>query len=47
MDQSRKGGFRLRTIDEIAQKRTQMAQEKDGSDSDLDKKGSEEYVEVV
>ncbi|KAI0328623.1 MFS general substrate transporter [Cubamyces sp. BRFM 1775] len=46
IDQARKGGFRFRTIDEIAQKRAQLAEEKkDGSDSDIDKKGSEEFIE--
>ncbi|CDO70598.1 hypothetical protein BN946_scf184656.g13 [Trametes cinnabarina] len=47
VDQARKGGFRLRTIDEIAQKRAQMEREKHVSDSDIDKKGSEEFVESV
>ena len=46
IDQARKGGFRFRTIAEIAQKRAQLEQEKrDGSDSDIDKKGSEEFIE--
>ncbi|KAH9858758.1 MFS general substrate transporter [Lenzites betulinus] len=48
IDQTRKGGFRFRTIDEIEQKRAQMEQRRvGGSDSDLDKKGSQEYVESV
>ena len=51
ISQARSGGFRFRTIDEIAQKRAQM--EKAGqvdrreSDSDIDKKGSQEFVETV
>ena len=51
ISQARSGGFRFRTIDEIAQKREQM--EKAGqvdrreSDSDIDKKGSQEFVETV
>lgn len=48
IDQSRKGGFRLRTVDEIEQKRAQIEKEKiAGSDTDLDKKASAEYVESV
>ncbi|OJT10475.1 Glucose/galactose transporter, partial [Trametes pubescens] len=50
IDQSRKGGFRFRTVDEIEQKRAQIEKEKAkiaGSETDLDKKGSEEYVESV
>ncbi|KAI9062939.1 MFS general substrate transporter [Trametes sanguinea] len=47
VDQARKGGFRFRTVDEIAEKRAEMAREKDGSDSDIDKKGSQEFVESV
>ena len=51
ISQARSGGFRFRTIDEIAQKRAQM--EKAGqvdrreSDSDIDKKGSQDFVEAV
>ena len=51
ISQARSGGFRFRTIDEIAQKRAQM--EKAGqvdrreSDSDIDKKGGQEFVETV
>ncbi|KAI0358398.1 MFS general substrate transporter [Trametes cingulata] len=49
IDQTRRGGFRLRTIDEIAEKRAQLEREKvhSSSDSDIDKKGSVEYVEAV
>ncbi len=47
--QARKGGFRLRAIDEIADMRehSRPAGDKKESDSDLDKKGSQEFVEAV
>ena len=54
IDQARKGGFRLRTIDEIAVSKEKKADVESISDgerkpsSDLDdKKGEEEFVEVV
>ena len=54
IDQTRKGGFRLRTIDEIAVSKEKKADVESISDgerkpsSDLDdKKGEEEFVEVV
>ncbi|KAI0703379.1 MFS general substrate transporter [Cerioporus squamosus] len=49
ISQTRSGGFRFRTVDEIAQKRLQTKGRvgRRESDSDIDKKGSEEFVEVV
>ncbi|RPD74260.1 MFS general substrate transporter [Lentinus tigrinus ALCF2SS1-7] len=51
ISQARSGGFRFRTIDEIAQKRAELDRtgqvERRESDSDIDKKGSQEFVEAV
>ena len=48
ISQARKGGFRLRAIDEIADIREHRpAGDKKETDSDLDKKGSQEFVEAV
>ena len=53
ISQARSGGFRFRTIDEIAQKRATLQDvpgepaQKRESDSDIDKKGSQEFVETV
>ena len=57
IDQTRKGGFRFRTIDEIEENRAHLADQKGGAPSPVkrastagstDKKGSEdEYVEAV
>ena len=53
IDQTRTGAFRFRTIDEIAQKRATLQDvpgepaQKRESDSDIDKKGSQEFVETV
>lgn len=54
IDQSRKGGFRFRTVDEIAenQEREKAADTESISESDrispsVDKKAEEEFVEVV
>lgn len=53
IDQSRKGGFRLRTVDEFAPNQDKKAADAESiSDSDhkspsVDKKVEEEFVEVV
>ncbi|KAM5532845.1 hypothetical protein V8D89_013486 [Ganoderma adspersum] len=50
ISQARKGGFRLRAVDEIAdmQEHSRPAGDKKETDSDLDdKKGSQEFVEAV
>ena len=47
IDQARKGGFRFRTIDEIAENRAHTEPARRESDSELDKKGSQEFVENV
>ena len=53
IDQARKGGFRFRTIDEIAEHHvTEKGEEprppaRRETESDLDKKTSEEFVEAV
>jgi len=49
IDQARKGGFRFRTVDEFAEPDalTPPLSAERGTPSDLDKKGSEEFVEAV
>ena len=52
IDQARKGGFRLRTIDEFAEAEIMPAptpsyDAERGTPSDLEKKRSEEFVEAV
>ncbi len=52
ISQTRSGGFRVRTVDEIAQKRAELQTTgmvgRRESDSDIiDKKGSQEFVETV
>lgn len=52
VDQARKGGFRLRTVDEIEENRAHLADAEAPSpikrtSSDIDKKGSAEYVETI
>lgn len=53
ISQARTGGFRFRTVDEIAEKRAEIDQtpspagSKRESDSDIDKKGIQEFVETV
>lgn len=49
ISQARKGGFRLRGIDELADMRehNRTVGDRKETDSDLDKKGSQEFVEGV
>ena len=52
VDQARKTGFHLNAIDEIEENRTHLedgsaSPVKESSLSDLDKKGSDEFVEAV
>ena len=52
VDQARKGGFRLRTVDEIEENRAHLTDAEVPSSikrtsSDIDKKGSAEYVETI